>query len=47
MPRDAGIDDEAGRGLAIVAELSAACDWYPATLPGGEQCGKVTWAQCR
>jgi len=39
-PREAGPDDESGRGLAIVAALSQ--DWgsYPAAGRGG----KVTWA---
>jgi hypothetical protein len=40
VPRVAGVDDESGRGLAIVAELSAACGFYHAADPGG----KVTWA---
>jgi len=39
-PRTAGEDDETGRGLGIVAELSAACGFYHATDPRG----KVTWA---
>jgi hypothetical protein len=39
-PRTAGEDDEGGRGLAIVASLSAACGFYHAAEPGG----KVTWA---
>jgi hypothetical protein len=40
MPRDAEDDDESGRGLAIVAALSAQWGYYyPARL-----CGKVTWA---
>jgi hypothetical protein len=43
-PRDAGPDDENGRGLGIVAELGAACGYYPAALPDGEPSGKVTWA---
>ena len=39
-PRDAAEDEESGRGLAIVAGLSAACGYYyPAN-----QAGKVTWA---
>jgi hypothetical protein len=38
--RDAGDDDESGRGLAIVAALSAAWGfYYPAEFRG-----KVTWA---
>jgi hypothetical protein len=40
LPRAAGADDESGRGLAIVADLSAACGYYPAADPPG----KVTWA---
>lgn len=44
VPRDAGLTDENGRGLGIVAELSAACGYYPAALPDGEPSGKVTWA---
>jgi hypothetical protein len=40
VPRTAGEDDESGRGLAIVADLSAACGFYHAAEPGG----KVTWA---
>jgi hypothetical protein len=40
VPRDAGPDDENGRGLAIVAGLSASWGfYYPASLGG-----KVTWA---
>jgi len=40
VPRDAGDDDESGRGLAIVAGLSADCGfYYPANCVG-----KVTWA---
>ena len=44
VPREAGPADEAGRGLAIIAELSAACGYYPAALPDGKPSGKVTWA---
>jgi hypothetical protein len=40
VPRTAGTDDESGRGLSIVADLSAACGFYQAAEPGG----KVTWA---
>jgi hypothetical protein len=40
VPRTAGEDDESGRGLAIVADLSAACGFYHAAEPAG----KVTWA---
>jgi hypothetical protein len=39
-PRAAGENDETGRGLAIVAELSAACGCYPCAGPPG----KVTWS---
>jgi hypothetical protein len=39
-PRTAGEDDESGRGLGIVAALSAACGYYRAAEPAG----KVTWA---
>jgi hypothetical protein len=44
VPRTAGEDDESGRGLAIVAEFSAACGFYPAAMPNGDPAGKVTWA---
>lgn len=37
--RDAGADDESGRGLAIVGSLSAGSGYYPARFGG-----KVTWA---
>ena len=40
VPRTAGSGDENGRGLAIVADLSAACGYYHAAEPAG----KVTWA---
>lgn len=40
VPRTAGEDAESGRGLGIVAELSAACGFYHAADLGG----KVTWA---
>jgi hypothetical protein len=40
MPGDAGMDDESGRGLAIVAALSDAWDSYQDAVFGG----KVTWA---
>lgn len=40
VPRLAGEDAESGRGLGIVAELSAACGFYHAADLGG----KVTWA---
>jgi hypothetical protein len=40
VPRAAGGEEESGRGLAIVAALSADCGfYYPAHYPG-----KVTWA---
>jgi len=40
VPRTAGEEDESGRGLAIVADLSAGCGFYHAAEPAG----KVTWA---
>jgi hypothetical protein len=41
-PRDAGVEDESGRGLGIVATLSGRqWDCY---LPGGPEGGKVTRA---
>lgn len=43
-PRTATEHDETGRGLGIVAQFSAACGYYPATLPGGQPSGKVTWS---
>jgi hypothetical protein len=39
-PREAGQDDENGRGLTIVATLSADCGYYHPQHHGG----KVTWA---
>jgi len=39
VPRVAGADDESGRGLAMVASLSAELGYYPAACGG-----KVTWA---
>jgi hypothetical protein len=39
-PRAAGQYEESGRGLALVADFSAACGCYPCTDPAG----KVTWA---
>ena len=40
VPRNAGDEEESGRGLAIVAGLSAACGYYyPANCAG-----KVTWS---
>jgi hypothetical protein len=40
VPRVAGMDDESGRGLAIVSQLSAEWGFY---YPSGFA-GKVTWA---
>ena len=40
VPRAAAVDDESGRGLAIVAGLSASCGFYYLEKHGG----KVTWA---
>ena len=40
VPRDAGDDEESGRGLAIIDELSAEWGYY---YPAGTG-GKVTWA---
>ncbi len=40
VPRVASENDERGRGLAIVAELSAAFGFYYAADPAG----KITWA---
>jgi hypothetical protein len=40
LPRAATPDDESGRGLAIIAGLSASCGFYFPEKPGG----KVTWA---
>ncbi len=40
LPRAATEDDESGRGLAIVAGLSASCGFYYSEKRGG----KVTWA---
>jgi hypothetical protein len=45
VPRVAGHDEENGRGLAIVRELSAAWGYYYSSERGSPQCGgKVTWA---
>lgn len=44
VPRTTTEHDEAGRGLVIVAEFSAACGYYPAALPDGTPSGKVTWS---
>jgi hypothetical protein len=41
VPREAGEADESGRGLAIVAALSARWGYYH---PPGRLGGKVTWA---
>ena len=41
VPRDAGPDDESGRGLGIVGELSARWDCYQPPAPAD---GKITWA---
>jgi hypothetical protein len=41
VPREAAADDESGRGLAIVAALSADCGFCYPRHPHG---GKVTWA---
>jgi hypothetical protein len=41
VPREAGEADESGRGLAIVASLSAQWGYYH---PPGRLGGKVTWA---
>lgn len=38
---DAGMEDEAGRGLLLVESLSARWSWYEA----GEHGGKVVWAE--
>jgi anti-sigma regulatory factor (Ser/Thr protein kinase) len=40
VPADATADDESGRGLCLVAAMSAAWDWYPHRPSGG----KVVWA---
>lgn len=40
VPRVAGDEEESGRGLAIVAGLSATCGYY---YPAG-CAGKVTWS---
>jgi hypothetical protein len=44
VARDAGPDDEGGRGLAIVAALSEAWSWYRTADSAGRRRGKVTWA---
>lgn len=41
VPREAAAEDESGRGLAIVAALSADCGFYHPRQRCG---GKVTWA---
>ena len=40
VPRDAGSDEETGRGLAIINQLSAQWGYYHPAEIGG----KVTWA---
>jgi anti-sigma regulatory factor (Ser/Thr protein kinase) len=40
-PRTAGADDEGGRGLTLVRELSGSFGWYP---PADRTPGKVVWA---
>jgi anti-sigma regulatory factor (Ser/Thr protein kinase) len=48
VPQDAGLDDEAGRGLLLVEALSAQWGCYaPAGLGGpGGLGGKIVWALC-
>lgn len=41
VPAQAADDDESGRGLSIVQQLSARWDFY---FPPFPFCGKVTWA---
>jgi anti-sigma regulatory factor (Ser/Thr protein kinase) len=43
-PRHAGTDDEGGRGLTLVSELSHRFGWYP---PADRTPGKVVWAAVR
>jgi anti-sigma regulatory factor (Ser/Thr protein kinase) len=43
-PRHAGTDDEGGRGLTLVGELSDRFGWYP---PADNTPGKVVWAAVR
>jgi anti-sigma regulatory factor (Ser/Thr protein kinase) len=44
QPRDAGADDEDGRGLLLVQALSSQSGWYPV---GDGTPGKVVWAVAR
>ncbi len=44
VPREAAVEDESGRGLAIVATLSADCGFY---YPRERYGGKVTWSMIR
>lgn len=41
QPRDAGTDDEDGRGLLLVQAMSSRTGWYPV---GDGTPGKVVWA---
>ena len=43
-PRDAGADDENGRGLFLVEAMSDRSGWYPT---GDDTPGKVVWAVAR
>jgi len=46
VPREAGLEDESGRGLFLVRELSRDFGWYqpPQSYAPGYRGGKVTWA---
>jgi len=44
QPRDAGADDEDGRGLLLVQAMSSRSGWYPV---GDGTPGKVVWAVAR
>lgn len=44
QPRNAGADDEDGRGLLLVQAMSSRSGWYPA---GDGTPGKVVWAVAR
>jgi anti-sigma regulatory factor (Ser/Thr protein kinase) len=44
QPRDAGADDEDGRGLLLVQAMSGRSGWYPV---GDGTPGKVVWAVAR
>jgi anti-sigma regulatory factor (Ser/Thr protein kinase) len=44
QPRDAGADDEDGRGLLLVQAISDRSGWYPV---GDGTPGKVVWAVAR